>query len=318
MEKRFVSSLLPLFGLLLFAVSIRPAAALNVATDLCTSCTTAAQFQTYAESNIPSGAYFETSTGEKMQIEFFIFNPYDSLASVISAHGPCLSTADGAPCTWHIMWDDLTGTTTEEQSTFSELAPSMVVSLPASVADTFTGTSQEAAVSAWLGTNLASAGPPLDFVTLVVFPDGSEAEYQVTGTDPLTFSLVADSGHAGNGEPENDSGEPVSATTVDVLTSPASFNVLGQIHVTISLEQAADSFDMGTSPGLGSAGVSGGTGELSTAPNLGCADCQASAWGGVAPGEDSGATGFTIAQAAGLTYWDILTGYTPLKTQKGG
>ncbi len=253
-----------LFGLIL---TVWPAsssrAANNVAMDLCTSCTTAAQFQDYAMGHIPSGAYFWTSAGERMEVEFFIFNPNQSLASIITAHGPCLATVDGGLCTWHIMWDDMTGTTTEEQSTFSELAPSMSVYLPSSVANTFTGTSQEAAVSSWLETNLASADPPLNFVIMTIFPDESNAEYQVTATDPLTFSLVAGSGHAGNGEPENDSGEPVAATGVDVLTPPASFNIEQQVQATIALEQKEDSFDMGASPGLGSAGVSGGTGSLS-------------------------------------------------------
>ena len=188
---------------------VPPARAYNVATDLSTTCDTAAAFQDYAMGHIPPGAEFWTSAGERMQVEFFLFNPDESLASILTADGPCLATVDGAPCTWHIMWDDLTGTTTEEQSTFSELAPSMSVQIPSSVADTFTGTSQEAAVSAWLETNLASADPPLDFVIMTIFPDESSAEYQVTASDPLTFSLVAGSGHAGNGEPENDSGEPV-------------------------------------------------------------------------------------------------------------
>ncbi len=242
-------------GLALIALSPVRAATNNLATDLCTSCTTAAQFLAYAQSNIPSGAYFETSTGEKMEVEFLIFNPDDSLASIISAHGPCLSTADGAPCTWDISWDNLTGTNTEEQHTFSVLAPSMVIHIPPSVATTFTGTSQASAVSGWLNANLGSADPPEGFVTLVAFPDGSSAEYQVTGTNPLAFSLVLDSGYGVNGEPENDSGEPVSTTAVDFLTPPASFNVQQQIVETITQEQKADSWDIGGPQNLGQAGV---------------------------------------------------------------
>jgi hypothetical protein len=308
--KHVTFSLSLILGLALFACLTASAWAVNnLATDLCTSCTTAAQFQTFAKSNIPSGAYFETATGPKMEVEFLIFNPDESLASVITAHGPCIATADGAPCTWDISWDNLTGTTAEEQSTFSELAPSMVVHIPSSVATTFTGTSEAPAVSGWLQANLASANPPQCFVTLVVFPDGSSAEYQVTGTNPLAFSFVLDSGHGANGEPENDSGEPISATSVDVLTSPARFNVLGQIQVTIAQEQAADTFDMGASPGLGSAGVSGGTGDLSTAPTFNCTGCASTSFSGISPGATS--QSFSVTNAANLTYWDMLTGKTP-------
>ena len=108
---------------------------------------------------------------------------------------------------------------------------------------------------------------------------------------------------------------------MDICTSctKASFNVLGQIKVTIAQEQAADSFDVGVSQGLGSAGVSGGTGDLSGLPSLGCMKCQASAFGGFAPGEgpDASATGFSFAQAANLTYWDILPGKSQNRRRGG-
>jgi hypothetical protein len=249
--KKLAFPLLSILGLALIVLSPVRAATNNLATDLCTSCTTAAQFQAYAQSNIPSGAYFETSTGEKMEVEFVIVNPDDSLASVITAHGPCLSTADGAPCTWDISWDNLTGTTGEEQNTFSTLTPSMGVQIPSSVASTFTGTSQASAVSAWLDSNLASANPPLYFVMQTIFPDGSEAEYQVTGTSPLSFSFVLDSGHAANGEPENDSGEVVSAPQYTFVTSSASFSLIQLLKVTLQQETAYDSAILGKAKGAG-------------------------------------------------------------------
>ncbi len=282
-------------------------AADNVAMDICTSCTNAAQFEDYAMGHIPSGAYFWTSAGERMQVGFFIFNPDPSLAAIIAAHGPCLATVDGGLCTWHLMWDDLTGTTTEEQSTFSELAPSMTIDIPSSVASTFTGTSQEAAVSAWLETNLAKAGPPFNFVIVTIFPDGSDAEYQVTATAPLTFSLVSGSGHAGNGEPLDDSGEPVAATGVDVLTPPVGFNVKQQIQGTMAQEQAADAFDMGTSPGLGSAGVSGGTGLLSSVNGpLGALGTSQSGEGKNPGKYSTPPPSSSWSYAADLSYWDVL------------
>ncbi len=238
--KHVTFSLSLILGLALFAWLTASAWAVNnLATDLCTSCTTAAQFQTFAESNIPSGAYFETATGPKMEVEFVIVNPDDSLASDITAHGPCISTADGAPCTWDISWDNLTGTTAEEQGLFSVLAPTMVVHIPSSVASTFTGTSQAAAVSAWLNSNLASGNPPLGFVILTIFPDGSNAEYSVTGTDPLTFSFVLDSGHAANGEPENDSGELETPPAYTAVTSSVLFTLKELIAVTNSREAEA-------------------------------------------------------------------------------
>ena len=89
---------------------------------------------------------------------------------------------------------------------FEEMAPSLAIEIPASVATTFTGTSQAAAVSNWLIQDSAGAAVPLGTVIVTVFPDGSGAEYEVTGTNPLTWSFVSDSGHSANGDPENDSG----------------------------------------------------------------------------------------------------------------
>jgi hypothetical protein len=253
MKKHVIFFLIPLCGLVLTVWSTSPAqAANNIATDICTSCTTAAQFQAYAQSNIPSGAYFWTSTGEKMEVPFAIFNPDDSLASEITAHGPCISTSDGAPCTWDISWDNLTGTSTEEQNAFSMLAPSTGIQIPSSVASTFTGTSQASAVSAWLNSYLTSqsSNPPLGFVLLTIFPDGSSAEYQVTGTSPLSFTFVLDSGHAANGDPENDSGEVVSPPQYTFVTSSAFFN-LKQAVASIQRETAYDQAILGKAKGAG-------------------------------------------------------------------
>ncbi len=90
---------------------------------------------------------------------------------------------------------------------------------------------------------------------LVAFPDGSSAEYQVTGINPLTFSFVLGSGHATNGEPENDSGELVSTSPYNAVTSPTEFSVKQQIAQTISQEQKTDSWEIGPQ-NLGQAGLS--------------------------------------------------------------
>ena len=52
-------------------------------------------------------------------------------------------------------------------------------------------------------------------------PDDSGAEYQVASTDPLTHSLIPNSGHDENGDPENDSGEVETPPTYYGLTSKA-------------------------------------------------------------------------------------------------
>ena len=190
--KHATFSLSLILGLALFACLTASAWAVNnLATDLCTSCTTAAQFQTFAESNIPSGAYFETATGPKMEVEFLIFNPGASLAAAISVHGSCLSTADGAPCSWDMTWIEETGSTTDMEQDFEELAPSLAIAVPPSVAPTFTGTSQASAVSAWLAQETAGVVAPLGADVLTVFPDGSSAEYTVTGTNPTAYGFVS-------------------------------------------------------------------------------------------------------------------------------
>jgi hypothetical protein len=239
--KHATFSLSLILGLALFACLTASAWAVNnLATDLCTSCTTAAQFQTFAESNIPSGAYFETATGPKMEVEFLIFNPGASLAAAISVHGSCLSTADGAPCSWDMTWIEETGSTTDMEQDFEELAPSLAIAVPPSVAPTFTGTSQASAVSAWLAQETAGVVAPVGADVLTVFPDGSSAEYTVTGTNPTAYGFVSGSGHAADGDPENDSGELVGSVTYTQLTPAVGFNIKSLIQATNAQEAAAD------------------------------------------------------------------------------
>jgi hypothetical protein len=249
--KHVTFSLSLILGLALFAWLTASAwAAYNLATDLCTSCTTAAQFQAYAQSNIPSGAYFETTTGPKMEVEFLIFNPGASLAAAISVHGSCLSTADGAPCSWDMTWIEETGSTTDMEQYFEELAPSLAIAVPPSVAPTFTGTSQASAVSAWLAQETAGVVAPLGADVLTVFPDGSSAEYTVTGTNPTAYGFVSGSGHAADGDPENDSGELVGSVTYTQLTPAVGFNIKSLIQATNAQEAAADHATIGSPSSL--------------------------------------------------------------------
>ena len=128
---------------------------------------------------------------------------------------------------------------------FEEMAPSLAIEIPASVATTFTGTSQASVVSAWLAQETAGASATLDADLLTIFPDGSSAEYEVIGTNPTSYGFVSGSGHAADGEPENDSGEPVSASTYIQLTPSLQFNIKTQIQTTIALEAAADKATIG-------------------------------------------------------------------------
>ncbi len=55
-------SLIPILGLALAAAPVQ-AAPRNLVMAECTSCTTVAAFQDYAQSDIPSGAYYVNSAG---------------------------------------------------------------------------------------------------------------------------------------------------------------------------------------------------------------------------------------------------------------
>ena len=187
----------------------------------CTSCTSLAAFQSEAYSTpIPASAY----SGNRMSVLFEIVNPGAYLLASISVQGFCISTADGAPCTWNYDWTDDTNSMAELEQAFAISAPSQAVQIPASVASTFTGTVQASAVSAWLVQESTGYTIPPGTVFLTIFPDGSSAEYQITGTNPLTYSFVSNTGHAADGDPENDSGQLVSAPTFTPETQPVTFD----------------------------------------------------------------------------------------------
>ncbi|MHB1544937.1 MAG: hypothetical protein ACYCS1_11635 [Gammaproteobacteria bacterium] len=231
------------FGLAFYAT---PALVVsNLALDECTNCTTVAAFQSDAAQNIPSGAYFFVHGTPHVEAQFLIFNPPASLAAAISVHGICLSTADGAPCQWDLTWVEETGTTAGMEQFFEEMAPSLAIRIPSSVATTFTGTAQSAAVSAWLDQEISGVPAPLGAALVTIFPDGSSAEYQVIGVNPTGYGFLSGSGHAANGQPENDSGEQVSSSTYTQLTPSLAFNISALIKATIAQEAAADKADIG-------------------------------------------------------------------------
>ena len=245
----FVLKLAPFLAVLGLAFAAPPAMA-ALALYECTSCTTVAAFQSYAQTAYSSNGW----EAEHMNIGFDIFNSSAALAASIHVRAICLSTADGVPCSWDYMWVDSTGSTTDLQQFFEEMAPSLAIQVPSSVATTFTGTSQASAVSAWLDQATAGAIATLGADMLTVFPDGSSAEYQVTGTNPMTLSFVSDTGHAANGQPENDSGQLISVSQYTQLTPSLQFNIGSRFQLNNTQEAAIDKAEIG-SPSLNNSGT---------------------------------------------------------------
>lgn len=238
----FVLKLVPFLAVLGLALAAPPAMA-ALALYECTSCTTVAAFQNYAE-----GAYSSNGwEAEHINVGFDIFNSSAALAASIHVRAFCFSTADGVPCKWDYMWVDSTGSATDLQQFFEAAAPSIAIQIPSSVATTFTGTSQAPAVSAWLDQETAGAIATLGADMLTVFPDGSSAEYQVTGTNPMTLSFVSGTGHAANGQPENDSGQLVSVSQYTQLTPSLSINIASRFQLNNTQEAAIDQAEMGSS-----------------------------------------------------------------------
>ena len=93
-----------------FFLAVSRVMATGLIVQECTSCTTLAGFQSEAYSTpIPASAY----SGNKMSVLFEIVNPGAGLLASISVKGFCLSTSDGAPCTWNYVWTDDTNSTAE-------------------------------------------------------------------------------------------------------------------------------------------------------------------------------------------------------------
>ncbi len=183
----------------------------------CTSCTTVAAFQDYAQGDIPSGAYYVNSTGTPhVEALFNVYNPQSDMAAFIGLSGACLSTADGAPCSWNYEWTD-PSSISELQQDYAEVFPPLGVEIPSSVASTFTGSTQAPTIESWLASETQSDPPPVGTVVLGVFPDGSDAEYIVAGSSPLSYGFVSGSGHASDGVPIDDSGDTVAVPTFDSL-----------------------------------------------------------------------------------------------------
>lgn len=185
----------------------------NLAAEECTSCTTLPLFQQYAAQHMPE----TQSLGDLTVVHFMLVNPEADLLAIMTYE----HFYDDGTGQWINRWFWDTNSTAEMEQDFTVVAPQVAVQIPVSVATTFTGTSQAAAVGAWLVQDGAGAAEPLGAVVVTVFSDGSGAEYQVTDTNPLAYSFVSDSGHAANGDPENDSGE--------VLTPPTYYGSTPQV-----------------------------------------------------------------------------------------
>lgn len=124
-----------------------------------------------------------------------------------------------------------TATTGQLQQFYTEQAPPLVTDIPSSVATTFTGTSQAAVVSAWLDQESSGVSVPLGTIVVTIFPDGSNADYSVTATNPTTYSFVSGSGHDSEGAPESDSGAVLTATLYTQLTSPLTFGLKNDLPI---------------------------------------------------------------------------------------
>ena len=217
-SNRFLSLAFMISAAMLF-LAAGSAMATGLVVETCTSCTTLAAFQNEAADTIPASAYNNMVTDR-----FIIVNPSASLLANILYHSVCLSTADGAPCTLHQSWAYATNSIPEMEEAYEMAAPPLAVQIPASVADTFTGTAQAPAVSAWLAQESSGVAVPLNTVVLTTYADGSSAEYQVTGTDPTSYSLISDSGRTPDGLPVNDSGQPINMTSYTTMSQPVTFN----------------------------------------------------------------------------------------------
>jgi hypothetical protein len=219
MKKHVVLALTPILVQALFVLSAGSARAVprNLVMAACTSCTTVTAFQDYAQSDIPSGAYYINSAGTPHVEAFFnIYNPNSHEAAFIGLGGACLSTADGTPCSWNYEWTD-PGSIPEMQQDYEEIFPPLGVEIPSSVASTFTGATQAPTIESWLANETQSDPPPVETVILAVFPDGSDAEYIVVGSSPLSYGFVSGRGHASDGVPIDDSGDTVAVPTFDSL-----------------------------------------------------------------------------------------------------
>ncbi len=228
-----------------FMLPVSRAMATGLIVQECTSCTSLAAFQSDAYSTpIPASVY----SGTRMSVLFEIVNPGAHLLASITVRGFCISTADGAPCRWNYVWTDNTNSMAELEQAFAVVAPQLAIRIPSSVASTFTGTAQASAVSAWLAQESSGVAVPLGTVTVTTFPDGSSAEYQVTGTNPTSYSFVSGSGAAANGDPESDSGVVLTPATYEPLTSSLTFNVpqpSPKLLALLALDEAVESANIG-------------------------------------------------------------------------
>ncbi len=187
----------------------------GLAVEECTSCTSLVQFEQYAAQNMPSGA---SGSGGLTLIHFVLVNPNAALLATMTYE----HFYDDGTGQWVNRWFWGTNSTSEMEEAFAVAAPPFQINVPSSVATTFTGSAQAGTVSAWFDEVNAGTAVPLGTVALVVFSDGSSAEYQATSTDPTAWSFVPESGHATDGSPENDSGQVVNAPSYNYYTQDQS------------------------------------------------------------------------------------------------
>jgi len=116
----------------------------------------------------------------------------------------------------------ITSTVADMQQLYRVAVPDQLAPLdiPSSVATTFTGTSQASAVDNYLHQHYAGSVITLNTTLLVVFPDGSNAIYQLTSQTYQTWDFVSGSGSAADGTRLDDNGNPISATAPGPTLTP--------------------------------------------------------------------------------------------------
>ena len=184
----------------------------------CDSCATVNDFSSAAQSFVslhttpydPGFQHFHfvlLNPGAKLLAQVMVTHHYDPETGLSGTHTIAL-----------------TGTIANMREAYKVAIPGFGMTfVPAGVATTYTGSTQQAAVGAYLQSYYASSSPSPGTTTLAVFPDYSSAVYQDTGDTSYDWTMISGSGHGQDGTPMDDSGNFVTTTPPSgtILTPPS-------------------------------------------------------------------------------------------------